>query len=96
MSGKHDKTKAELVIPASVQEEPDSFYLNLGLTLSEVSVLNQFCTHLRVSQLTQDNRCTEHQSRALMQLLHRINNHIQPDCVLPFLSGETDEQPSGH
>ncbi len=28
MSGKHDKTKAELVIPASVQEEPDSFYRN--------------------------------------------------------------------
>ncbi|WP_066017317.1 hypothetical protein [Endozoicomonas atrinae] len=92
MSDKINKTATDLVIPPSVQEEPDSFYLNLGLTLSEVSVLNQFCTHLRVSQLAQDNRCTEQQSRALMHLLHRINNHIQPDCVLPFLSGDTDEQ----
>ncbi|KEI71295.1 hypothetical protein [Endozoicomonas elysicola] len=93
MSDQIQKTKADLVIPASVQEEPDSFYLTLGLTLSEVSVLNQFCTHLRIGQLTQDNRCTEQQSRALMHLLHRINNHIQPDCVLPFLTGDADEQP---
>lgn len=60
------------------QEQP-CFALQLGLTLTEVALLNRFCNELRQQHLQLEGAISRQQSSQLVQLLNRINNHIHSD-----------------